>query len=80
MRVLLANKDNVKQLIILGNGFDLQCGIKTTYSSFIEYVLTNKYKSYLEQLSQNNLTAIESFEKYVQNLVNCYNDDLVIFS
>lgn len=34
MRVLLANKDNVKQLIILGNGFDLQCGIKTTYSSF----------------------------------------------
>lgn len=80
MRVLLANKDNVKQLIILGNGFDLQCGIKTTYSSFIEYVLTNKYKSYLEQLSQNNLTAIESFEKYVQNLVNCYNDDLLIDS
>lgn len=31
------------QLLILGNGFDLQCGLKSSYKDFFESCIKNKY-------------------------------------
>lgn len=33
------NNQPTKQLIILGNGFDLACGLKSSYSDFFKYIL-----------------------------------------
>ena len=35
--------DKAKQLLILGNGFDLHCGLGSNYKNFLTYVITNKY-------------------------------------
>lgn len=41
------SNDCIEQLIILGNGFDLACGLKSSYSDFFEYILKNKnYNNY----------------------------------
>ena len=34
-----------EQLIILGNGFDLACGLKSSYSDFFNYIFKNNYKN-----------------------------------
>lgn len=31
--------DNKQPLIIIGNGFDLECGLKSTYGAFFEYLV-----------------------------------------
>jgi len=34
-----------EQLIILGNGFDFACGLKSSYSDFFNYIFKNNYKN-----------------------------------
>lgn len=42
------------KLIILGNGFDLHCGLKTSYFDFFEYLLKNpKYKKSYNYIFEN---------------------------
>lgn len=33
---------SLKQLIVLGNGFDLACGLKSTYYDFFDYIYGQK--------------------------------------
>lgn len=33
---------SLKQLIVLGNGFDLACGLKSTYSDFLIIYMDKK--------------------------------------
>ena len=34
---------------LLGNGFDIQCGLQTSYINFYEYILKKKYSLELSQ-------------------------------
>ena len=45
-----SNKE-IKQLIILGNGFDLACGLKSSYSDFLNIGLNN----YLDKILLMNI-------------------------
>ena len=61
-----------EQLIILGNGFDLACGLKSSYSDFFDYIFTKKslqnnywykvfnYSNRDNSNKDNNWTDIES--------------------
>ncbi|WP_349815854.1 AbiH family protein, partial [Ligilactobacillus aviarius] len=31
------NKKDVNQLLIIGNGFDLQCGLKSSFKNYFKY-------------------------------------------
>lgn len=63
--------DNEKQLVILGNGFDLSCGLKSTYNDFFEWRLNNLFGTtdtdkIIEQLSKADLNdMIKSPKKTV---------------
>ncbi|WP_274662129.1 AbiH family protein [Enterococcus lactis] len=46
---------------LLGNGFDIQCGLETSYISFYEYILKKKYSLELFQ---------EMDEKFVSKIDN----------
>lgn len=35
----------INQLIILGNGFDLSCGLKSSYNDFFEYIYSGSFKT-----------------------------------
>ncbi|MGT2750468.1 AbiH family protein [Streptococcus orisasini] len=65
-------EDFARQLIILGNGFDLQCGLKSNYKDFFEYILENKYKRRLESTWNPNLNIIENFENYLEEIFNAF--------
>ena len=51
--------ENKKQLIILGNGFDLACGLKSSYNDFFEQRFELMYHSNIQGNKQN--------EKYCQH-------------
>lgn len=53
------NSVPVKQLIVLGNGFDLSCGLKSSYSDFFNY----RFKQISEQS-----TVEEYYLKNIQNV------------
>lgn len=65
------SNDCAEQLIILGNGFDLACGLKSSYSDFFKYILASKNSTnywynifqsiqYNENNNPSNWTDIES--------------------
>ena len=49
-------------LVILGNGFDLNCGLKSSYKDFFNYQVEHhsNFKMVFEYLKEN---AIETFEE-----------------
>lgn len=55
------------QLIVLGNGFDLHCGLKSSYKDFLYYVITQKYTNYFssdsEEASDRNEAIERAFDK-----------------
>lgn len=53
------------QLVILGNGFDLAHGLKTSYWDFINYILKENYK---DRDKFNNLVRIPSNFNYVDQV------------
>lgn len=55
--------DKEKQLVILGNGFDLSCGLKSTYNDFFEWRLnrlfgTTDADSIIEKLNKADLNNL----------------------
>lgn len=38
----------LNRIIIIGNGFDLAHGFKTSYNDFIDWILSEKYKLFVE--------------------------------
>ena len=53
----------ITELFVVGNGFDLQCGLGTTYYNFLSYVLTNHFKENFEQkLIDSDKPVVEQYE------------------
>ena len=64
----MENNESIKQLLIIGNGFDLACGLKSSYKDFFD--------NYLKSISSTDSKMY--WEKYFQNMsyLNSSNDDL----
>ncbi|MCV3296250.1 bacteriophage abortive infection AbiH family protein [Oenococcus kitaharae] len=60
----------LNQLIIIGNGFDLNCGLKSQYKDFFEkrYVPTTNKDTYNMVIRSNAAYDLEGFKKHCQNL------------
>ena len=41
------NENSMQQLLILGNGFDLACGLNSTYKAFFDHILKQKKQKQL---------------------------------
>ncbi len=55
-----------KQLLILGNGFDLHCGLKSSYKDFFESEIVTDSNNYWEITIRNN------FSKFWEGLLFQY--------
>lgn len=60
----MENNEAIKQLLIIGNGFDLACGLKSSYKDFFE--------NYFKSISSTNSKMY--WELYFQNM-SYYNSD-----
>lgn len=65
----MENNEIIKQLLIIGNGFDLACGLKSSYNDFFEYIFDenngsdyrlNFWLCIFKELSQQNHSMNES--------------------
>lgn len=45
--------ENIEQLIILGNGFDLSCGLKSSYQDFFQWLENNEKSSIIHIKNEN---------------------------
>ena len=63
----MENNESIKQLLIIGNGFDLACGLKSSYKDFFD--------NYLKAISSTNSKMY--WERYFQktSYLNNNNDD-----
>lgn len=41
--------NNAKQLLVIGNGFDLHCGLKTDFKSYFEYIKDKETRSFWDE-------------------------------
>ena len=57
-------KENKKSLYVIGNGFDLNLGLQTTYNAYFEENSVNKLKKLIEieKKFKNDEIYIKSFE------------------
>ena len=64
----LFNLRNVK--LVLGNGFDLHCGLKTRYKDFFEFDNTkDELKNWYEKIDFNSLPSY--FRSEISNCEQC---------
>ena len=61
---------SLKQLIVLGNGFDLACGLKSTYSDFFDYIYGQKI---VNNTSPNNFWY-KIFQNYKEDTIENWAD------
>lgn len=61
---------SLKQLIVLGNGFDLACGLKSTYSDFFDYIYGQKT---VNNTSPNNFWY-KIFQNYKEDTIENWAD------
>lgn len=61
--------NNVEELIVLGNGFDLQCGLDTSYWNFFSYTLRN-LEEFKEHKEDENKDSIKYFEKIFEECMS----------
>ena len=61
-----------KTLFILGNGFDLSCGLKSSYKDFFEYILLKYAKK-----SNLDYSKFEDIVEYIENEIFNYKDSNV---
>lgn len=59
--------DMPETLLILGNGFDIQCGLESTYYSFLINVLRINY----EKQTENEITENQVLSKYIEDIDYC---------
>ena len=81
----MPTSENMKTLLVIGNGFDLAHGLKTRYTDFLNFVnekaggvifqpkdyAINNYKNYKDVLAKNNLTLDFLFD-YMKNIGNIW--------
>lgn len=61
----------VSELFVIGNGFDLQCGLGTTYGNFLHDIFESKYKDYCLTKDEDK-TVLEEFEKEQEEVLFVY--------
>lgn len=71
------NKKDVNQLLIIGNGFDLQCGLKSSFKNYFKYVkekMDNQDKTLLNGNSISLETVLPHSEFYLNysSFWDCY--------
>ncbi|MGF2108796.1 AbiH family protein [Lactococcus lactis] len=83
---------SLKQLIVLGNGFDLACGLKSTYSDFFDYIYGQKtvnntspnnfwykiFQNYKEDTIENWADIEEQILVQLKNIEYLYNEKILI--
>jgi len=83
---------SLKQLIVLGNGFDLACGLKSTYSDFFAYIYgqqivnnTNSnnfwydiFRNYKQKSIENWADIEEQILIQLKNIEYLYNEKILI--
>lgn len=82
---------SLKQLIVLGNGFDLACGLKSTYYDFFDYIYgqqivnTNSnifwydiFKNYKQESIENWADIEEQILIQLKNIEYLYNEKILI--
>ncbi|NEX56543.1 AbiH family protein, partial [Lactococcus lactis] len=83
---------SLKQLTVLGNGFDLACGLKSTYSDFFDYIYGQKivnntspnnfwyeiFQNYKQYTIENWADIEEQILVQLKNIASLYNDGLLI--
>lgn len=67
----LVKKDNFNILLIMGNGFDLSCGLKSRYDDFFSW-----REEKLEEIIKRSNVKENTISKYVENTINSTNVDL----
>ena len=50
----------MKITFLIGNGFDIQCGLKTSYQDFYKYILSEKYRIDLSDVSGEKSEVIKN--------------------
>ena len=65
--------DLPKTLLVLGNGFDLTCGVPSDYKKFLEYILENKLNYNNEELQKDGYSNIFEYtlseiERYLKDI------------
>ncbi|ANZ66007.1 AbiH family protein [Secundilactobacillus paracollinoides] len=62
---------NVQKLLIIGNGFDLQCGLPSTFKDFIDNSVTKqKEKKFISQIADLKDKKADEIIGYVNNVSN----------
>lgn len=75
----------MEQLIILGNGFDLACDLKSKYKNFYQYIFDEEYKNLFEDfmsiISKHQINSIEfgPDAAYLSSLLDSMNVWEIIF-
>ena len=82
---------SLKQLIVLGNGFDLACGLKSTYSDFFDYIYGQQivntssnnfwydiFKDYKQESIENWADIEEQILIQLKNIEYLYNEKILI--
>ncbi|MDT2898974.1 AbiH family protein [Lactococcus lactis] len=82
---------SLKQLIVLGNGFDLACGLKSTYSDFFDYIYGQQivntksnnfwydiFKNYKQESIENWADIEEQILIQLKNIEYLYNEKILI--
>lgn len=64
---LMSKNPTSKTLFILGNGFDLSCGLKSSYKDFFEYILLKYAKK-----SNLDYSKFEDIVEYIENEIFNY--------
>ena len=72
----LISTSSTTDLLIVGNGFDLRCGLKTSYNDFINYILDKIFKGFDEIHEYSGDTILEKvmslFDSCLQNQIQKY--------
>lgn len=61
------NSNNLKNIVIVGNGFDMSLGLKSSYQNFIEYIKSRKKFLGDNELYNYNRLFIRKYEDFNLN-------------
>ena len=56
------NSDEENSLVIIGNGFDLNLGIKSSYTDFLNYLLSSHNLGTTEEIYNFNKLFVQNFD------------------
>lgn len=61
------SKDNINRLVIIGNGFDLSLGMKTSYKDFLFEFLSGKLRGLYNLTESEKIKVVEEGDGYYRS-------------